>query len=122
MDTIDIMGKAVTYIKLLVNKQDANGYLKQFSLEEQLEILIETNIIADYLKYSEFSNDMRNMCYSCRYRCRIPGDTHSGCMNKNAKVIGDPHGINHGWFFHPFNFDPTWLIYCDGYEKDTTNK
>ena len=34
MDTIDIMGKAVTYIRLLVNKQDANSYLKQFSLEE----------------------------------------------------------------------------------------
>ena len=102
MDTIDIMGKAVTYIRLLVNKQDA--------------------IIVDYLKYSESGNDMRNMCYSCRYRCRIPGDTHSGCMNKNAKVIGDPHGINHGWFFYPFNFDPTWLIYCDGYEEDTTNK
>lgn len=58
------MGKAVTYIRLLVNKQDANGYLKQFSLEEQLEILIETNIIVDYLKYSESGNDMRNMCYT----------------------------------------------------------
>ena len=22
-----------------------------------------------------------------------------------------------GWFNYPWNFDPTWLLECDGYEK-----
>lgn len=31
-------------------------------------------------------------------------------------VTGDPHGIKNGWFLHPINFDPTWLLTCDGFE------
>jgi hypothetical protein len=27
-----------------------------------------------------------------------------------------PHGIRMGWFLWPVNFDPTWLVRCDGYE------
>lgn len=34
-------------------------------------------------------------------------------------VKGNPHGISHGWFNHPFNFDPCWLEECDGF---TTKK
>jgi hypothetical protein len=30
-------------------------------------------------------------------------------------VVGNSHGIARGWFFHPFNFDPVWLIKCDGF-------
>lgn len=32
-------------------------------------------------------------------------------------VKGDPHGIRKGWFCHPYNFDPTWLIECTGFKK-----
>ena len=32
-------------------------------------------------------------------------------------VVGDPHGIRNGWFNHPFNFDPTWLVKCTGYKE-----
>ena len=120
MDTVDIMESAINYLKLLVNKQDAN--LKQFSLEEQLDILIKANTIVDYLKYLESGKDMRDACYNCRYRRSIPGDAHSSCVNMDAKTIGDPHGINHGWFFHPFNFDPVWLRYCDGYKEVDAEK
>jgi hypothetical protein len=33
-------------------------------------------------------------------------------------VKGDPWGIAHGWFNWPWNFDPTWLLNCDGYERE----
>lgn len=32
-------------------------------------------------------------------------------------VKGSAHGISHGWFNHPFNFDPTWLEECDGFTE-----
>jgi hypothetical protein len=25
------------------------------------------------------------------------------------------HGVRKGWFLWPLNFDPTWLLNCDGY-------
>ncbi len=30
-------------------------------------------------------------------------------------IVGHPHGIAHGWFQWPYNFDPLWLENCDGY-------
>ena len=45
------------------------------------------------------------------------GDCHSFCDNWNAEVKGDPHGIKSGWFCWPFNFDPVWLVECDGFDK-----
>lgn len=30
-------------------------------------------------------------------------------------VKGNAHGIRHGWFNHPYNFDPIWLEDCSGY-------
>ena len=56
-------------------------------------------------------------CYECKYRGEIPGDCHSCCSNKQAKVVGNEHGKRSGWFFWPFNFDPTWLEECDGFGK-----
>jgi len=60
---------------------------------------------------------MKPNCYKCKYREEIPGDAHSRCTNLKAKVVGERHGINSGWFFWPFNFDPTWLINCNGFKK-----
>ena len=31
-------------------------------------------------------------------------------------VRGDPDGIRNNWFNWPYEFDPTWLENCDGYE------
>ena len=84
-----------------------------------------------------------NECYQCIYRRDIPGDAHSRCahpripklsdifsiyqeMTSGIKsqgvpkeqaihVIGDPHGIRKGWFYWPVNFDPVWLISCNGF-------
>jgi hypothetical protein len=82
-------------------------------------------------------------CYECKHRRSLPGDTHSRCAHPandemmentlvllmhvaNRKdnfvelsplhVVGDEHGIKKGWFGWPFNFDPTWLVECDGFE------
>jgi len=32
-------------------------------------------------------------------------------------VKGNPHGIERGWFNHPWNFDPVWLEECTGFES-----
>lgn len=32
-------------------------------------------------------------------------------------VEGDPYGRSRGWFNWPWNFDPTWLLSCDGFEE-----
>ena len=36
---------------------------------------------------------------------------------KSLNVTGSPHGVRHGWFNWPWNFDPIWLEQCDGFEK-----
>ena len=86
---------------------------------------------------------MSDACYRCIHRRELPGDARSQCRHpateaahKNAlapliaatgcalplqglpgiNVIGDRHGIRMGWFSWPFNFSPTWLVQCDGFE------
>lgn len=56
-------------------------------------------------------------CYACIHRRNVPGDCHSRCVNLAANVKGNAHGIKNGWFFWPFNFDPTWLQSCDGFTE-----
>lgn len=60
---------------------------------------------------------MKPDCYKCKYREDLVGNAHSKCKNLKAKVRGDQYGIGSGWFLWPFNFDPTWLISCNGFEK-----
>lgn len=83
-------------------------------------------------------------CYECKHRRDLPGDAHSRCAHPRVpklggamaifqemisgakdegvspdeaiKVTGHPHGIRNGWFLWPANFDPTWLVSCDGFE------
>jgi hypothetical protein len=85
---------------------------------------------------------MKPNCYDCRYRGTIPGDAHSRCLHpaigpqddnpfgaiaqvlngemtnvaRELNVTAEPYGIMSGWFFWPANFDPTWLITCNGFE------
>ena len=75
-------------------------------------------------------------CYECKYRGKVPGDAHSCCKypgnatgmfdllsGKNLRnaaklnIKGDAHGIARGWFMWPVNYDPTWLLRCNGFEK-----
>jgi len=58
------------------------------------------------------------ICYRCVHRLDIPGDAHSRCNNHAANVTGSRHGIEHGWFMWPLNFDPVWLDFCDGFSDN----
>ncbi len=76
-------------------------------------------------------------CYECKHRGKVPGDAHSCCNypgndtgilsffatenKENAKKLNikaNPHGVRNGWFTWPVNFDPTWLVSCDGFEQN----
>ena len=79
-------------------------------------------------------------CYECKYRGKVPGDAHSCCKYpgndidmfsvfepKNVanaiklNVTAREHGVKNGWFMWPVNFDPTWLISCDGFAAKETD-
>lgn len=81
-------------------------------------------------------------CYECAYRGTIPGNAHSCCHHPAVKhadsnsfgamvqafsgefteaikelgVTAEPHGVKSGWFVWPANFDPTWLLTCNGFK------
>lgn len=84
-------------------------------------------------------------CYDCKHQGGLPGSAHSCCKHplvaaerndgalgalailagvgrvspmvlKKMGVTGNPTGIARGWFNWPWNFDPTWLLTCDGFE------
>ena len=78
-------------------------------------------------------------CYTCKHRRTLIGDAHSECahpqINGSDRILsplllaggstppacklnvhGSEHGIRNGWFMWPINFDPVWLVSCDGYQ------
>lgn len=61
-------------------------------------------------------------CYTCVHRSSVPGSAHSECNNHKADVFANYHGIRNGWFNWPFNFDPVWLVSCDGYSNNQEDK
>lgn len=63
-----------------------------------------------------------NQCYTCEHRRTIPGDCHTRCAAPWAKgddiPRGDPVGVKNGWWWFPFNFDPTWHTdWCERYTR-----
>ena len=78
-------------------------------------------------------------CYACQHRRELVGDAHSRCVNprissedaiitpllllsgiaapamKRLNVTAHRHGVQNGWFIWPMNFDPVWLVSCDGF-------
>ncbi len=50
---------------------------------------------------------------NCNHPCIVdaPSKAH-GMLN----IKGNEHGINSGWFIWPYDFDPTWLLNCDGFK------
>lgn len=82
----------------------------------------------------------RDLCYTCKYRGGVPGDAHSCCRHplvkqddnpfgalgdmlsgknigamKQLNIKADATGVRKGWFMWPANFDPVWLLNCDGH-------
>ena len=59
-------------------------------------------------------------CYDCKHKSEIPGDAHIKCDHPTPKDIGikgHPGGIMGGWFHYPYNFDPCWLLECNGFKE-----
>lgn len=109
--------ETLDYLKSISTGKDAGKeYLNNFEVMDQMTILLNAKILIAR-SAAENEPSMSGACYDCRYRGTIPGDCHSSCHNALAVAIGEEHGIKHGWFLHPFNFDPIWLRYCDGFEK-----
>jgi len=69
-------------------------------------------------------------CYECQYQGHAPASHHSQCEHPKLAgkniieklecavdlgITGNPHGIDHGWFFWPLDFDPVWLQSCNGF-------
>lgn len=84
---------------------------------------------------SKTDKGMMGACYNCFHRMSLsPLDAHSRCGHPRAQyaaghsygdcwqsmdIVGDPRGIENGWFVWPENFDPTWLRNCSGFmEKE----
>ncbi|WP_097005348.1 hypothetical protein [Lacrimispora amygdalina] len=109
------INEAFEYIQTLNTGGNGEDYLNRFSNSEQLDILLSSKNLLVYVAVERGEN-MQGACYKCKSRGTIPGDTHSCCKNPLAFALGSEHGVSHGWFFHPFNFDPIWLSYCDGFE------
>jgi hypothetical protein len=86
-------------------------------------------------------------CYECIHRGEVPGDAHSCCNHPLVKqdgnpfgaivdmlsgknvaaavqldIKGDATGIRRGWFMWPANFDPVWLLNCNGFTPKETNE
>lgn len=87
---------------------------------------------------------MKPNCYNCVHRRSIPGNAHSRCVHpalglqadneftamvemlanidrvtaaaQQLHLTGHRVGILRGWFLWPANFDPTWLLTCDGFQ------
>jgi hypothetical protein len=93
----DVYKGALELLKLLITVVEENDPNK-------------INSVRDHL-------DTKPNCYECSHRREVSGSAHSICVAYDVKVIGDTHGINSGWFIHPFNFDPTWLISCDSFKQ-----
>ena len=80
-------------------------------------------------------------CYECKYRIKLVGSASAcahplnkgigsnvfenysimfklnGSIAQSLNVKGNLQGIRNGWFMWPADFDPTWLLTCDGFEK-----
>lgn len=94
--------------------------------------------------------DMRGACHKCIYKGIVPGNTHISCEHPDSgrtkaeegidgllAILGgglpsgtprklgikaDIRGVQNGWFAWPLNFDPSWLLHCDGFKEREKNE
>ena len=60
-------------------------------------------------------------CYACSCKRELKGDALIQCANPDANMLGEKHGIKHGWFDYPVRFDPVWkVVMCRNWRAETT--
>lgn len=104
---------------------DAQGPAFRYGSDMVLKFEFYQDIVKKNLKKGEkcqIEIKMKPNCYKCIHRMLVPGSAHSRCNNMTANVEGDEHGIRKGWFMWPLNYDPTWLVSCDGFSDDPKDK
>ena len=45
-------------------------------------------------------------------------DPVTGNAARELNIQASEHGIRKGWFNWPYNYDPVWLLNCDGFEEN----
>ena len=69
-------------------------------------------------------------CYKCKHQQASYWSCHSRCAHPHAPktfgeaargenklgILVEAHGFMHGWAFWPEDFDPVWLLQCNGFE------
>ena len=60
--------------------------------------------ITDDVQCGQYANE----CYGCVHLQDVPGNAHVRCDSPCARISGDRHGIENGWFMYPKLFDPIW--------------
>ncbi|MCP4988383.1 MAG: hypothetical protein GY928_20725 [Colwellia sp.] len=56
-------------------------------------------------------------CHNCYHKYHVLGFARIGCANPEAKIKGSARATSEGWFSWPSNFDPVWLLECNGFKK-----
>ena len=113
-------------------------YVKPCRCEECLRMIKERE---EKKEVTSMPDETKPDCYKCKHRGTVPGDAHSCCRHPEVKmdsnpfgaivdmlagknieaartlgIKGHPVGIKKGWFMWPANFDPVWLLSCNGFE------
>ncbi len=61
-------------------------------------------------------------CWYCKNKRAVSGNTHIKCVKPDAKMTGNNHGIEEGWFMYPFLFDPVWKTKrCSNFEAKNSD-
>lgn len=61
-------------------------------------------------------------CKSCMFKRNVPGSAHVSCSRPSTGVVNvEQHGIDNGWFFFPFDYDPVWAEECTSYISKETD-
>jgi len=67
----------------------------------------------------------RAPCYKgdgCAHMRSVPGDAHKRCNCHTAVVEVDEYGVRNGWCLWPLNFDPIWILECDSFSSDESDR
>ena len=73
-------------------------------------IALEPQVLEALNEYVDNLSKKQRMteCWDCVHKREVPGNCHIRCDKPDRLMIGDPWGIQNGWFDYPLLFDPVW--------------